>query len=1126
VGACHHENPVGANFCATCGAPLASRCISCGAVLVPDASFCTSCGVRVPSEAGEPRTSRHLGAGAVSPSEGERRRLTIMFCDLADSTAMSLRLDPETFSEIVDTYYHLCGSAIRRCNGFVANYIGDGLLALFGYPEAGERTSVHAVTAALEIQRAIADLNRVGGAHGVLLSSRVGLHHGLVVVTEVGTPERRETHVLGDAVNVTARVQTFAGADSVVITEELKARIGDSFVLHPLGAQPLKGVSERVRLYRVDDRAEIASHVAGRAGSPFVDRVSELALLGNEWNVARAGEGRAVLVLGEPGIGKSALVQQLRDVVEAGGLWIEGAASRLEQMQPFAAVRNLVESQFGWPSGSPGETRLADVEASLLQVDEDPSEGLELVCDLLEIPVPAGGAPLLVSPEERRRRLMSWMVRWLRALSVAQPVALVVEDLQWADPSSLETLTKTLEQIGSSQCLLVMTARVGFVPPWGSALHHTQISLNRLGHDDTRAIVQQRLGANRAPEEVVEAVVERSDGVPLFAEELAGTLGERVVDSLSTEVPGSLYDSVMARLDRLGPTKAVAQMASVIGREFSFDLLLEISGVGSTELSAAFVQLVEGSLVLARGTDPSSTYRFKHALVQQAAYDSMLRRRCAEVHRSIAEALTRRATAGEPTAAELLAHHWSEAGEAREAILAWENAARRALSQSAYAEAGAHYERAIALLDELEEEPERVERELALQLGLTEALQMSLGLGAPEVNIAAERARKLSEYLGDPQIRLRTLYNMWGVAMSSGEIMSGQALADELLALADDLGDDLSWCKAHIAQSGSLYNRCRLAEAMIHASAVLDRPREALATILPVSDVLQASLYGGAAAAALGNVSRAKRCLGLIEWARHLEEGGALRDILGPLSAAVISVWLRDFEAVKTLSSELEETGTRFGIDLLVGWGEIYGGWADALTGDAVAGVSRTSGGLAKHVAAFQRLGLNHSLGLLAEAQLNAGMLEEAASTVADALQLRDGEVQIQHMCELYRIRAGLHLAHGELDEAQGDLTKAIAIAARADAALLELRAATVMARSFLRSSRLEEARDLLVPICDRFDGLETEASVALARADCFDRRQAGVVLAELGAEPRPTRRTPSSAEAVAEEITDEGRGP
>ena len=1063
-----------------------------------DATFCTSCGARVPVGVGELGTVLRQGAAPVSSREGERRRLTVMFCDLADSTAMSARLDPETFSEVVDTFYGLCGRAIRRCNGFVANYIGDGLLALFGYPEAGERTSEHAVTAALEIQSAIADLNRAGGAQGVEISARVGVHHGLVVVTEVGTPERRETHVLGDAVNLTSRVQAFAGPDSVVVTEELKTRIGDSFVLHALGPEALKGVSQPVHLYRVDGRSDVEREVAGSASGPFVNRSSELALLSGEWNVARAGEGRAVLVLGEPGMGKSALVQQLRSVVEPEALWIEAAASRLEQMQPFAAVRSLVESQFEWLSSSTTEARLADVETSLLQVDDDPGEGVDLVCDLLEIPVPLRRPPLLVSPEERRRRLMGWMVRWLRALSAVQPVALVVEDLQWADPSSLETLAKTLEQLGSSRCLLVMTARVGFVPPWGSAGHHTQISLNRLGHDDTRAIVQHRLGLARAPEEVVEAVVERSDGVPLFAEELARTLGERVVDSLSTEVPASLYDSVMARLDRLGPTKAVVQMASVIGREFSFDLLGEVSGIESSELRTAFGQLVEGSLVLVRGTDPSSSYRFRHALVQQAAYDSMLRRRRAEVHRAIAEALTRRAAGGEAAAAELLAHHWTEAGETRHAISAWESAAQRALSQSAYAEAGAHYERAIAMLDELEVEPERVERELGLQLGLTEALRMSLGLAAPEVNVAADRARKLSEYLGDPQMRLRTLYNMWGVAISSGEIMSGQALADELLTLAADLGDDLSWCEAHIAQAGSLYNRCRLAEAISHASAVLDRPREELAALLPVSDVLQASLYGGAAAAALGTVSRARRYLGQIEWARHLQEADALGDILGPVSSTVIRVWLRDFEAVRTLSWELEETGTRFGIDLLIGWGEIYGGWADALTGDGAAGVSRTSRGLAKHIAASQRLGLNHSLGLLAEAQLKAGMLEEAASTVADALLLRDGEVQTQHMCELYRIRAGLHVARGELDEAQADLAEAIAIAAGADAGLLELRSATEMAKLHLRGLRREEARDLMVPMCDRFDGLEAEVSVGLTRADCFDRREAGVVLAEL----------------------------
>ncbi len=359
-------------------------------------------------------------------------------------------------------------------------------------------------------------------------------------------------------------------------------------------------------------------------------------------------------------------------------------------------------------------------------------------------------------------------------------------------------------------------------------------------------IVRDQLGLSDTGDVMIDALVDRSDGVPLFAEELPRAVSERVVDAQGSDIPTSLYDSLMARLDRLGPAKEIAQIASAIGRDFSFDLLKEVSGYAVAELVPGLAQLDDVELVITRGVAPASTYQFKHVLVQQAAYDSMLRRRRIHLHRQIASTLTRRSAEGVAVAPELLAHHWTEAGEVREAIAAWQIAAQRSAARSAYAETSAHYEHALALLDQLPAEPERVGRELVLQLGLTDALQMARGFGAPETIAAADRARKLSEYLGDTQFRLRTLYNLWGTSMSSGEIMSSQLLADELVSLATELGDEQSSCEAHVAQAGSLYNRGRLLDALEHAEAVFDRPPDALSKILPASAVVQAALYGGA----------------------------------------------------------------------------------------------------------------------------------------------------------------------------------------------------------------------------------------------------------------------------------------
>jgi class 3 adenylate cyclase/tetratricopeptide (TPR) repeat protein len=1074
---CRHENVAGARFCATCGVALGPPCPRCGAALSGAAAFCTSCGARVsaPGPGAEAHgISARVGSAPRGESrthpdlelEGERRRVTVMFCDLANSTQIGGHLDPETFSELVDTFYHVCGEAISRRNGFVANYLGDGLLALFGYPEAGETSARDAIATGLDIQATLRDFNSRGGISGEDVSARIGIHSGLVVVTEVGAPERRETHVLGDVVNITARVQAAADAGQIVLTSEVVNRVGAEFTLEALGARPLKGVDAPVALYGVLGTAGAASGAALTSGR-FFGRHAELALLSSRWRTALGGEGQTVLVIGEPGIGKSALVQQLRPQIEAEGVWMEVAASRLERTQPFALLKQLLQRQFAWPPEQSVEDRIAEVESSLAQVQDSPDEGVQLVCGLLGIDLSGRYPPLLASPDEARRRLKTWIVRWLKSVASSQPCAAIVEDLQWADPSSLEILLATIDEITTVPCLVLLTARTDFVREWPTSDWHTQISLTRLEPEETREIIRDRMGPVDPADDMIEALVQRSDGVPLFAEELARTVSERVADALGSEIPVSLYDSLMARLDRLGETKATAQVASVIGREFSFDLLRQLSGQEPDDLAAALERLVTADLVRPHG---SGSYQFKHTLVQRAAYDSMLRRRRTRLHAQIAMTLASQAEQGEAVAPELLAHHWSEAGDPRHATAAWVTAAQQAAARSAYAEVCADYERALALHGQIldEPEPERIQRELELQLGLTDALQMVRGFGAPETLAAADRARKLGELIGDPRVRMRTLFNLWGSAISSGAVMNSQTLADELLGVAVELADEQSLCEAHIAQASSLYNRSHLAEALEHAHFVTSRPPADLDAVLPASGVIQACLYGGAAATALAFIGEAKGFLAAIDRALHRSDADVLAPVLAPLSSSVIAVWMRDFHVVQRACDELETIGRQLDADILIGWSEIYGGWAQAMAGDAQSGVERTSRGVAKHVAVNQRLGMNHSLGLLAEAQAAAGRTSDALATVADALQLRDLAVQRQHTCELLRIRAVLHDIVGKEELARDDFIAALDMASDMGAALLELRTAVSMAESLFRHGEWTEAHRLLAPILER----------------------------------------------------------
>jgi class 3 adenylate cyclase len=1066
-GGCRHENVAGARFCGICGVALGPSCPCCGAALSSGAAFCTSCGAQLSAPVSV-QSAPQSQTPAVVELGGERRRVTVMFCDLANSTQISGHLDPETFSELVDTFYNVCGEAISRRNGFVANYLGDGLLALFGYPEAGETSARDAIATGLDIQLALRDLDSGGGISGENVSARIGIHAGLVVVKEVGAPERRETHVLGDVVNITARVQTAAEPGQIVLTSEVANRVGAEFTLEALGARSLKGVGAPVALYGVLGTAG-ASSAPGLNSGRFFGRHGELTLLSSRWRAALGGEGQTVLVIGEPGIGKSALVQQLRSQIEPEGAWIEVAASRLERMQPFALLRQLLQRRFAWPTELGVEDRIADLESSLAQVKDSPDEGVQLVCGILGIDPGDRYPPLLASPDEARRRLIAWMVRWLRSVASSQPCALIVEDLQWADPSSLEVLLATIDGITTAPCLVLLTARPDFVPAWPTRDRHTQIIVTRLEPEETRAIILDRMGPIDPADEMIEALVQRSDGVPLFAEELARTVSERVADAQGSEIPISLYDSLMARLDRLGATKATAQVASVIGREFSFDLLRELSGQEPDDLAAALERLVSADLVRPHGSVPAS-YQFKHTLVQQAAYDSMLRRRRTRLHAEIAKTLASQAEQGETVAPELLAHHWSEAGDPRQAIAAWVTAARQAAARSAYAEMCADYERALALHGQIldEPEPERVQRELELQLGLTDGLQMVRGFGAPETMAAADRARKLGELLGEPRARMRTLYNLWGSAISSGAVVSSQTLADELLAVAVELADEQSLCEAHIAQAGCLYNRSDFTEALEHAHFVTRRPPADLDAVLPPSGLIQACLYGGAAAATLALIGEAKSFLAEIDRALHRRDTDFLASILAPLSSSVIAVWMRDFQVVQRACDELDPIGRQLDSDILIGWSEIYGGWAQAMVGDAQSGVERTSLGVAKHVAVNQRLGLNHSLGLLAEAQAAAGRTNDALATVADALQLRDLAFQRQHTCELLRIRAALHDSIGMEELARDDFIAALGMASEMGAALLELRTAVGMAKSLFRRGKGTEAHGLLAPILER----------------------------------------------------------
>ncbi|MBX3027973.1 AAA family ATPase [bacterium] len=1063
---CGHANPDSARFCATCGRALSPRCAGCGATLPAAARFCSQCGQAV----GAAET-----AGAAA---GERRQLTVLFSDLVGSTELASRLDPEEYQELVGAYYTACGEAVRTRGGHLAQLLGDGVLAYFGYPLAHEDSARRAVLAALDAQRALAALAASCTARfGVAPVARVGIHTGVVIVAPVRAGERQATVALGDAMNVAARVQALAEPNTVVVTAATRHLVAEAFELDNLGCHALKGVPEPVELHRVrgvrDARSRRAAGAASRA-TPFVGRRHEVQLLRRRWAAARAGAGQVVLLVGEAGIGKSRLIAQFRDDPEvAAARWIEIAAASELAHTPFGMLRLFLDDELGWPAGWSAEARLDDLERRLRDGGIDPRAGRALGA-LLELPVEARYGHVLSTAEQERRRLIESLVGWLRGIGRGDPRLLVFEDLHWADPSTLETLGLLARQIAGEPVLLLLTARSDFTLPWPLAADDARLEVNRLSASEVRDIVAH-VAADRDPVgAVIEALVERTDGVPLFAEELARAVFERHDDHAAAEgVPLTLHDSLLARLDRLGPAKEVAQIAAVIGRSFSHDLLARVAGLGAGELDAGLAALADAGLVRVRGAPPQATYQFTHALMRQAAYDSLLKRRRRELHATVAQTIA----AGDEAPAELLAQHWTAAGDGVRATAAWAAAAEQVFARSAFREASIHFAHAIEALLLSPESPERAGRELELQLRLATALQYGKGFVVPETAAAMARARQLGERIGNAEQRFSTLLGIWGLSLSRGEIAAAGELAEQILAIAEAEGRPAMLAQACGTRAASRLHLCDLAGAIAAADRAMAIPSgdDGMVSVLSHG----ALLYSGIALALTGRADQARaRCGQLLE----LGDAPGMRPF-ALVANLVVHTWLREVDAVLAFDAQLRRECEALQMPLFAAWGRIYGGWAQAMQGRCAAGIEDLRRGMAEHVGSGQRLGFTQYLGLLAEAQLAAGALDEGLAVIDDALGARATEERWHH-AELQRLRGALRAARGDdVAVVEAAYREAIATARRDGTSLFERRAATALARLLAAQGRRDEARALLAPVHASFhEGFDIADHHAAAR--------------------------------------------
>ncbi len=1117
---CARENPAGMNFCVACAAPLTRTCASCGGENPQDAAFCGKCAT--PLEAPAPtRGASGLSTGpaiarpgaaaaATSPAheagrssvDGERRQLTVMFCDLVGSTQLSQQIDPEELCDVVRAYQDTCGAVIRALDGHVAHYLGDGILAYFGYPQAHEDDAVRGVSAALAILEELPSLNaRVGADVAALracpLEVRIGIHTGTVVVGAIGSDPGRDEQALGYTVNVAARLQTLAEPGSAVISAATRHLVGDAFVLEDMGTPPLKGIADPLPVFRVV-RASATRGRRGREGaglSPLVGREQEISLMIDRWEQVIEGHGQVVIVSGEAGMGKSRLVQALRERLAATPhAWIEGGCSPYHENSAFHPVVECLEHSLALGRDDAPEVKIAKLEATLRPTGTALDEGVPLLATLLSVPVPDRYPSLQhLSAEAQRRKTLESLAAWLFAISEDRPVVMLIEDLHWIDPSSLELVQTLVGQVPTARVFMVLTYRPGVDVSWASQSHVVHLTLHPLTRKQVATIVDRVTGGKALPSVVLDHVVAKTDGVPLFVEELTKAIlesdllvehdrqFERADPLPGFAIPATLQDSLMARLDRLGPAKEVAQLAAVLGREFPHDLLEAVTFRDAAALAAALDQLASAELLYRRGTPPRAVYTFKHALVQETAYRSLLKKKCQEYHARIARTLEERFPERVALEPEVAARHYEEAGLVAQAIPLYERAGERAAQRSAHREAISHLRRGIELLATLPASAERDRQELRLQVKLGAPLLESRGYGDAEVQRAYARARELCQIVGDAPETFRAIWGLGVFYHARNELGTAVEMGQYLVDVAERAEDPALLISASVSVGCPQFWQGKFATCLewMERAIALYEPEQhrGLAYVYGECPGVASRVYAAMALWYLGFPDRALR---MIDDAVAVAE-----DAIHPFSRAyalvfnaAIHVLRREREGVRRAAEAAtafaEEQHLTFWLEI----GHFYRGWALAEPQGGRAALGPIESAVARLAASGTEVGAPSILGLFADAYGACGRIDEALQTIENALALADLRQTPFWSAELARLKGELLLRRDGAKAAPDaeDLFRcSLEIARGQEARSFELRTSVSLARLLRRQGRTADARALLAPIYAWFtEGYDT----------------------------------------------------
>jgi class 3 adenylate cyclase/predicted ATPase len=1022
-----------------------------------------------------------LASAPAVVSEAERRQLTVMFCDLVGSTPLSARYDPEDLREIVGAYHRCVADTVGRFAGFVAKYMGDGVLVYFGYPEAHEDDAERAVRAGLAVIDAVGRL-----AAPEPLQARLGIASGLVVVGDlIGAGAAQERGVVGETPNLAARLQALAAPGTLIVAESTRRQIGGLFELEDLGPRALAGFGFPQRAWRVVGESGVLSRFEAlrSEAAPLIGRDEELDVLLRRWQQAKAGEGRVVLVSGEPGIGKSRLTAALSQRIE-GEPHTRLRYFCLPHYQDSALYPFItqLERAAGYTRDDTVEERLGKLR-ELLALGARDNDEIELLAELLSLPNSA--AELNFSPQRKREMLFEALLHQLADLARSRPVLMVFEDAHWIDPTSRELLDLSLDRVARIPVVLVVTFRPEFQHAWSGQQHVTTLILNRLGGRDGAALVTRLAGNADLSREAVDEIVERADGVPLFVEELtkavletgdrAATLAGRPSPAFS--IPATLHASLMARLDRLGSlVKDTAQIGAVIGREFGYELIEKVAQRSAAELQTGLERLAEAGLLFCRGVAPESSYLFKHALVQDAAYGTLLRARRQDLHARVATALEQHFADLVERQPELLAHHLTAAGVTERAVDQWLKAGRHAAERLAHLEAIRHFDRGLAILPVLPEGPARDRREIELQLTRGLSLFTAEGYSSSRAAKAYARARELAEQLSDPQQLFMAVYGLWQSANGAGKVLDCRRLSNRLQQLTVGKGDDDLLLEAHHSAWATSLFAGEPSVARDHAEAgrhLYDPERHRSHRLL----------YGGHdPGVCAGKIAaQAHWLLGWPDQASLLDdEALALAErVAHPFSlldALLFTIMLRLDRGEPALALQKLQAAEALAEEQRLGFNfepRFLRGAILTAQGAYEEGSACLRDGLASRLGAmrFRLYGITR----FAEALVRQGELGAALAATMEGRKAQKETGHRQWDAELHRLEGIALVGLNRIEEGQNALEEALRVARRQQAKSYELRAATSLARMWGEQARRREARDLLAPIYGWFtEGFDT----------------------------------------------------